>query len=42
MDTAAIGYGTDKPEDRFAAIDPNGQRWALRGCSVVADKKMFR
>lgn len=41
MDTAAIGYGTDKPEDRFA-IDPNGQRWALRGCSVVADKKMFR
>jgi hypothetical protein len=41
METARLGYAGGDLEDRFAAVDPNGQRWVLRDKKVVRDAKLF-
>lgn len=41
METARIGYAGGSLEDRFAAVDPNGQRWVLRDKKVVRDSKVY-
>lgn len=41
MATAQIGWGGDTLENRFAAVEENGQRWVLRDKKVVADAKLF-
>ena len=41
METARIGYAGGSLEDRFAAVDPHGQRWVLRDKKVVKDSKVY-
>lgn len=41
METARLGYAGGDLEDRFAAVDPDGQRWVLRDTKIVRDVKLF-
>lgn len=39
--TANAGYGGGGNEHRFAAVDPDGQRWIVRDRAIVRDRKLY-
>jgi hypothetical protein len=41
MDTTKLGYAGGTLENRFAAVEENGQRWVLRDKAVAKDAKLF-
>lgn len=40
MNAAKSGYGGDENEDKFRAIDPNGQEWKLSKGKIVRGRKI--